>query len=180
MVTLDIFSDPICPWCYIGKARLDRALADAPDHPFTIRWRPFMLNPDMPADGMDRRAYLETKFGGRQGAIDAYLPVATMAEEAGLEINLDAIRTTPSTVDAHRLTHWAGIEGVQTAIVSALFKAYFVDGRDIGDHEVLGDIADGCGMDASLVLRLLASEADRREIVEMDATSRGIDRKSVV
>ncbi|WP_417719220.1 DsbA family oxidoreductase [Salipiger sp.] len=174
MVTLDIFSDPICPWCYIGKARLDRALADAPDHPFTIRWRPFMLNPDMPADGMDRRAYLETKFGGRQGAIDAYLPVATMAEEAGLEINLDAIRTTPSTVDAHRLTHWAGIEGVQTAIVSALFRAYFVDGRDIGDHEVLGDIADGCGMDASLVLRLLASEADRREIVEMDATSRGM------
>ena len=174
MVTLDIFSDPICPWCYIGKARLDRALADAPDHPFTIRWRPFMLNPDMPAGGMERRAYLETKFGGRQGAIGAYLPVATMAEEAGLEINLDAIRTTPSTVDAHRLTHWAGIEGVQTAIVSALFKAYFVDGRDIGDHEVLGDIADGCGMDASLVLRLLASEADRREIVEMDATSRGM------
>ena len=179
MVTLDIFSDPICPWCYIGKALLDRALLDEPDHPFTIRWRPFMLNPDMPAQGMDRRAYLEAKFGGKEGAVQAYMPVAEHAADAGLTLNLDAIETTPSTIDAHRLIHWGGIEGVQTAVVSSLFRAHFIDGRDIGDREVLADIADGCGLDASLIQRLLASDADRREIVEMDATARGMGVTSV-
>ncbi|APZ54395.1 DsbA family oxidoreductase [Salipiger abyssi] len=179
MVTLDIFSDPICPWCYIGKAYLDRALQDAPDHPFTLRWRTFMLNPQMPAEGMERRAYLEDKFGGKEGAVEAYMPVAEHAAQAGVEINLDAIERTPSTLDAQRLIHWAGIEGVQTPVVSALFRAYFVDGRDIGSREVLGDIADSCGLDASLILRLLASDADRKEVVEMDAAARGMGVTSV-
>lgn len=179
MVQLDIFSDPICPWCYIGKSYLDRALADAPDHPFRIRWLPFMLNPAMPPEGMDRRAYLEGKFGGKDGAIRAYLPVSQHAEQAGLEMNLDAIRTTPSTINAHRLIHWAEMEGVQTAVVSALFRAYFVDGRDIGDTDVLADVADSAGMDASVVLRLLATEEDRREIVERDAAARGMGINSV-
>lgn len=179
MIQLDIFSDPICPWCYIGKSYLDRALEANPDHPFTIRWLPFMLNPDMPAEGMDRRAYLEAKFGGQDGAVQAYLPVGEHAEKAGLKINLDRIERTPSTVDAHRLIHWAGIEGRQTPIVSALFRAYFVDGRDIGDAEVLADIADSQGMDASLILRLLATDEDRREIVERDAAARGMGINSV-
>ncbi|MFW2544526.1 DsbA family oxidoreductase [Primorskyibacter sp. 2E107] len=179
MIQLDIFSDPICPWCYIGKANLDRALEANPMHPFRVRWLPFMLNPDMPSEGMDRRSYLETKFGGQQGAVDAYLPVTQHAEKAGLKINLDAIKTTPSTVDAHRLIHWAEVEGMQTAVVSALFRAYFVDGRDIGEAEVLADIADSCGMDAALVLRLLATDEDRREIVERDAAARGMGVNSV-
>ncbi|MBU2962176.1 DsbA family oxidoreductase [Citreicella sp. C3M06] len=179
MVTLDIFSDPICPWCYIGKARLDAALLATPGHPFTLRWRPFMLNPDMPAGGMDRRTYLETKFGGRQGAINAYAPVAQEAEASGLTMHLDAIKRTPSTVDAHRLILWAGIEGVQTAVISSLFAAYFTEGRDIGDREVLGDIADACGLDASVVMRLLNSDADKREIFEMDAAARGMGVTSV-
>ncbi|MCR8549693.1 DsbA family oxidoreductase [Salipiger sp. P9] len=179
MVTLDIFSDPICPWCYIGKTLLDRALEAAPGHPFTLRWRPFMLNPQMPAGGMDRRLYLEEKFGGQDRAVAAYLPVAEHAKAAGLTLNLDAIARTPATLDAQRLIHWAGIEGVQTAVVSALFRAYFTEGRDIGDAEVLGDIADACGLDASLILRLLASDADRREIVEMDAAARGMGVTSV-
>ena len=179
MVTLDIFSDPICPWCYIGKSYLDRALQDAPDHPFTIRWRPFMLNPDMPAEGMDRRAYLETKFGGKDGAVKAYMPVFEHARDAGLTINLDAIERTPSTLDAHRLIHWAGIEKVQGRMVDALFQAYFVEGRDIGDHDVLADIADGCDMDASVVQRLLKSDADRDEIRARDAHSREMGVNSV-
>jgi predicted DsbA family dithiol-disulfide isomerase len=174
MVQLDIFSDPICPWCYIGKAYLDRAMEANPDHPFKVRWLPFMLNPAMPAGGMDRRTYLEEKFGGKQGAVDAYMPVQEHAQQAGLKINLDAIQTTPNTLDAHRLIHWAGIEGCQTPVASALFRAYFVDGRDIGDREVLADIADSNGMDAALVLRLLNSEADRREITEQDAAARGM------
>jgi len=149
MTQLDIFSDPICPWCYIGKAHLDKALSEHPDHPFQIRWLPFQLNPDMPAEGMDRRAYLEAKFGGKEGAIQAYLPVQQHADAAGLEIHLDKIQRTPNTRNAHRLIHWAEAEGVQTAMVSALFKAYFVEGRDIGDPEHLADIADSVEQDAT-------------------------------
>lgn len=179
MTQLDIFSDPICPWCYIGKAHLDRALAAHPDHPFQIRWLPFQLNPDMPAEGMDRRAYLEAKFGGQEGAVQAYLPVQEQAEKAGLEINLDRIARTPNTRDAHRLIHWAEAEGVQPAMVAALFRAYFVDGRDIGDREQLADIADSAGMNAALVHRLLDSDADLREIVDQDAAARGMGVTSV-
>lgn len=179
MIQLDIFSDPICPWCYIGKANLDRALADIPNHPFNIRWLPFMLNPAMPKDGMDRREYLESKFGGQEGAVQAYLPVHQHAEAAGLEIHLDKITRTPNTVDAHRLIHWSAMEGTQTAVVSSIFRAYFVEGRDISDHEVLADIADECAMDASVVLRLLKSDEDRREIVERDAAARGMGINSV-
>ncbi|HHC29644.1 MAG TPA: DsbA family oxidoreductase, partial [Rhodobacterales bacterium] len=105
MVKLVIFSDPICPWCYIGKSRLGRALESRPDHPFEIEWHPFMLNPDMPPGGMERRAYLEAKFGGKEGAVQAYLPVIDAAEKSGLTLNLDAIARTPSTLDAHRLIH---------------------------------------------------------------------------
>lgn len=179
MIKLDIFSDPICPWCYIGKARLDRALAARPDHPFQIEWHPFQLNPDMPAQGMDRRAYLEAKFGGKERAVQAYMPVIEHATQAGLEINLDAISTTPNTLDAHRLIHWAGIEGRQTAAVSALFRAYFIDGRDIGDTEVLADLADGIGMDAAVVLRLLASDADADDIRARDQAAREMGVNSV-
>jgi len=179
MTQLDIFSDPICPWCYIGKTYLDRALAEHPDHPFAIRWLPFQLNPDMPADGMDRRAYLEAKFGGKDGALQAYLPVEEHAKKAGVEMHLDRIARTPNTRDAHRLIHWAEAEGVQTAMVSALFRAYFVDGRDIGDREQLADIADSAGMDAALVHRLLDSDADLKEIVDQDAAARGMGITSV-
>jgi predicted DsbA family dithiol-disulfide isomerase len=178
-IKLDIMSDPICPWCYIGKAHLDRALAAHPDHPFVIEWHPFQLNPTMPAEGMDRRAYLEGKFGGKEGAVRAYAPVLANAEKAGLKIDFDGMKRTPNTLDAHRLIHWAGIEGKQTAAVSALFTAYFVDARDIGDADVLCDIADGIGMDASVVRRLLASDADRADIAGRDAHSRQMGINSV-
>ncbi|MFZ5961697.1 DsbA family oxidoreductase [Thalassococcus sp. BH17M4-6] len=179
MVKLDIMSDPICPWCYIGKTNLDRALAEVPDHPFTIEWHPFQLNPDMPVAGMDRRAYLEGKFGGKEAAVKAYMPVSEHAKAAGLELNLEGISRTPNTLDAHRLIHWAGIEGVQTATVMALFRAYFHDGRDISDHEVLGDIADGSGLDASVILRLLASDADVQNIRDRDSAAREMGINSV-
>ncbi|WP_273523963.1 DsbA family oxidoreductase [Rhodosalinus sediminis] len=172
MVKLDILSDPICPWCYIGKAQLDRALEAEPDHPFAVEWHPFQLNPDMPAEGMDRRSYLEAKFGGKEAAAETYAEIDAQARAAGLEIDWSRIDRTPSTLDAHRLIHWAGIEGCQTAIVSALFRAYFQEGRDIGRHEVLADIADARGMDASVVLRLLATDEDREEIAGRDAAAR--------
>jgi len=178
-VKLDIMSDPICPWCYIGKAHLDRALSAHPDHPFVIEWHPFQLNPDMPPEGMDRRAYLEGKFGGKEGAVKAYAPVVEHAKNAGLNINFEGMQRTPNTMNAHRLIHWAGIEGRQTAAVSALFKAYFVDARDIGDVEVLSDIADGIEMDASVVARLLESDADIDDIRARDAHSRQMGISSV-
>ena len=179
MVKLDILSDPICPWCYIGKANLDKALEAHPDHPFQIEWHPFQLNPEMPAGGMDRRAYLEAKFGGREGAVKAYAPVVEYAEKAGLKINFEAMQRTPNTLDAHRLIHWAGIEGRQGFIVDRLFKAYFVEGRDIGNHEVLADIADAAGMDASVVARLLKSDEDAQMIRDRDAHSRKMGVNSV-
>ncbi|MEM9576839.1 MAG: DsbA family oxidoreductase [Pseudomonadota bacterium] len=178
-VKLDILSDPICPWCYIGKAHLDLVLGEIPDHPFVIEWHPFQLNPEMPAEGMDRRDYLEGKFGGQEGAARAYAPVVEHAESAGLTIHLEKMKRTPNTLDAHRLIHWAGIEDRQTAAVSALFQAYFVEGRDIGDLEVLADIADMIEMDAAVVTKLLKSDADRQEIKDRDAHSRKMGVTSV-
>jgi predicted DsbA family dithiol-disulfide isomerase len=179
MVKLDIISDPICPWCFIGKTLLDRALETRPDHPFAVEWHPFQLNPEMPREGMDRRAYLEGKFGGKEGAFQAYQPIVEHAKKAGVEIEFDRIKRTPNTLDAHRLIHWAGIEGRQTPAVAGLFKAYFQQGRDIGDHEVLADLADGCGMDAAVVLKLLASDADVEDIRARDAHSRKMGVNSV-
>lgn len=179
MVKLDILSDPICPWCYIGKANLERALEAEADHPFIVEWHPFQLNPEMPVGGMDRRAYLENKFGGKDRAIQAYLPVVEHAKAAGLDINLESIERTPNTLDAHRLIHWAGIEGRQTPVVAALFSAYFKQGRDIGDHDVLADIADMAGMDAALVRRLLKTDEDTQNIRDRDAHARNMGVNSV-
>lgn len=178
-VRLDILSDPICPWCYIGKTHLDHALSQAPSNPFEIQFHPFQLNPDMPREGMDRRAYLEAKFGGKEGAVRAYAPVVEHAQAAGLTIDFEAMQRTPNTLDAHRLIHWAGIEGKQLAAVDALFAAYFTEGRDIGAADTLADIADSIGMDASVVLRLLASDADRDDIARRDAEARQMGVSSV-
>ncbi|ROU03982.1 DsbA family oxidoreductase [Histidinibacterium lentulum] len=170
MVRLDIISDPICPWCLIGKTQLDRALETA-GNPFEIVWHPFQLNPDMPPGGMDRADYLRAKFGDPAGG-DAYRAVRERAEAAGVVLDLDGITRVPNTVDAQRLIHWAGIEGCQSFVVQRLFEAYFRDGRDIGETDVLADVADGAGMDAAVVLRLLASDADREEIAEREARVR--------
>lgn len=176
MITLDILSDPICPWCYIGKANLDRALEARPDHALTIQWHPFQLNPDMPPEGADRRAYLETKFGGKENAVRVYSRIAEAAEAAGLSIDFGGIERTPNTLDAHRLIHWAGLEGRQTAAVSRLFKAYFELGLDIGDREVVLEIAGGIGMDRELAARLFESGADLDDIRARDehARQRGV------
>ena len=172
MIKLDILSDPICPWCYIGKANLDRALEARPDHPFEIEWHPFQLNPDMAEGGMDRQTYLETKFGGKENAAQVYGRIEDAAKATGLKIDFGAISKTPNTIDAHRLIHWAGLEGRQTAAVSRLFKAYFENGEDIGDRTVLLDIADGIGMDRAMTERLFDSDADVEDIRARDAHAR--------
>jgi predicted DsbA family dithiol-disulfide isomerase len=172
MTKLDIISDPICPWCYIGKARLDRALESRPDHSFEIEWHPFQLNPDMPPEGMDRREYLEAKFGGKQGAVDFYGNIAKAAEDSGLNVNFDKIDRTPSTLDAHRVIHWAGLEGKQTRFVTGLFKAFFVEGLDISKHQVLVDVACSVGIDGDMIAKLLAQEVDKAGIRKRDKNAR--------
>lgn len=172
MTKLDIISDPICPWCYIGKTKLDRALEKHPEHDLIIEWHPFQLNPTMPAEGMDRREYLEAKFGGKEGAVRVYGGIADAAETAGIEINFEGMKRTPSTLNAHRLLHWSALEGKQNAVVDRLFKAYFREGQDISDHDVLVDIATSAGMDANVTHRLLESDADAKDIQDRDAAAR--------
>jgi predicted DsbA family dithiol-disulfide isomerase len=179
MVKLDIISDPICPWCYIGKTLLDRALEAEPEHPFEIEWHPFQLNPDMPMEGMDRRAYLERKFGSKKAAVKVYGQIDQHARDVGLELDLGGIKRTPNTLNAHRLIHWAGIEQRQSMVVSAMFRAYFKEGRDISDVEVLADLADTCGMDAALIQRLLATDEDLEGVREKDAGFRKMGVNSV-
>lgn len=164
MTRLDIISDPVCPWCYIGKANLDRALAATPGTPFEIRWRPYQLNPDMPPGGMDRKAYLDAKFGGAGNAARIYGRIEAAAAEAGLDVDFGRIGRSPNTLDAHRLIHWAEAYGVQTAVVDALFRRYFAMGEDISDPAVLRAAAEAAGMDGNAVARLLASDADRAEV----------------
>ena len=172
MIRLDIFSDPICPWCCIGKANLDRALEAHAGHQFEIEWHPFQLNPDMPPEGADRRSYLEARFGGKQNAVGIYARVSEAAAAAGVSINFETMNRVPNTLDAHRLIHWAGLEGRQTAMVSTLFRAYFRDGKDIGDKATLAALAGDAGMDESLATRLLATESDRADIAARDAHAR--------
>lgn len=174
MIQLDIISDPICPWCYIGKTRLDQALAARPSHPFVIEWHPFQLNPDMPREGIDRSGYYAAKFGGAENAAKVTEEIMAAAAETGLDFDLDAIPRVPNTLDAHRLILWAGTEGVQSQVITALFDAYFQEGRDIGNREVLADIADTVGLDAAMMHHLLQSDADLDTIREKDAAFRGM------
>src|SRR5690606_12061961 len=160
MTRLDIISDPICPWCYIGTANLDRAIAETGENPFEIDWRIFQLNPDMPPEGMDRQSYLETKFGGPERAREIYARVEAAAAEAGLDMQFDRIPRTPNTMDAHRLIRWSRATGHQSAVVGRLFADYFTNGRDISDHEVLLDAAASVGMEREVVARLLSGAAD--------------------
>ena len=176
MIRLDIFSDPVCPWCYIGKAYLDRALEAHADHPFAVAWHPFQLNPEMPAGGADRATYLEQKFGGRDKAVAIYARVEEAAQDAGVAIDFAAMKRMPNTLDAHRLIHWAGLEGRQTAMVSALFRAYWREGRDIGDVAVLATLAGEVGLDAAAIARLLATDADAGDLIarDQDARAKGV------
>jgi predicted DsbA family dithiol-disulfide isomerase len=172
LTKLDILSDPICPWCLIGKTFLDRALEARPEHNVIVEWHPFMLNPTMPADGMDRRAYLEAKFGGKDAAVRTYAQIEKAAQDAGLSVSFEKIGRTPSTIDAHRLIWWAGVEGYQNAVVDRLFNAYFREGLDIGDHEVLVSIAKAVGMDHAAIAELLRSQSEIDFIQQRDHSAR--------
>ena len=158
-LSLEVISDAICPWCWVAKRRLDRALAAlAPGIMASVTWRPFELNPDIPKAGLDRRAYRARKFGSweQSQALDAQVTAA--AQPDGLVFRHELMERTPNTINAHRLIWLAGREGKQNAAVEALFAAYFHDGRDLGDTDVLIDIGTSVGLNGAQVSEMLASD----------------------
>ena len=146
---LDIFSDTICPWCFVGKRRLSRALAARPQPRMAIRWRAFQLNPGMPTDGMVRERYIDAKFGSPERAKRIYEAVSAVGASEGIQFNFEAIKRTPNTILSHRLLRRAGKEDKQDALLEAMFQAYFVEGRDIGNAQVLGEIGELVGLAGS-------------------------------
>lgn len=170
---LDVYSDVICPWCFIGKQHMQRALSElAHDgEGFVVNWRAFQLNPDMPQGGVARDDYRARKFGSLARSRELDAQVAASAAAAGIEIRHDRMLRTPNTVDAHRLIRRAGEAGCQDAVVDRLFQDYFVDGQDIGDLGVLAAAAEACGMEDAA--NFLASDSGRAEVLAEDAAARG-------
>ncbi|MGB3445949.1 MAG: DsbA family oxidoreductase [Xanthobacteraceae bacterium] len=162
-LTLDIVSDVVCPWCYIGKHRIESALALVQDVPVEVRWRPFFLNPWVPREGISRDEYLTTKFG----SVEAYGKIASRvvdaASEEGLVYRPDTVKRQPNTLDCHRLIHWAARDpsgDKAAAVKQRLMELYFRDGGDLTDSEVLVQAAADCGMDAVAVRQRLATDED--------------------
>ncbi len=171
---IDVISDAICPWCYIGKRHLERALEilEKDRLHFTVAWHPFQLNPDMPVEGVDRQKYREAKFGGPERARQIDERITGTAATVGLDFHLEKLTRTPNTVNAHRLIRFAGQKGVQDDVVEALFDAYFCRGADIGDAKVLAEIGNNGGLDDEEVLAMLASDEGRKEVLAGDQMAR--------
>lgn len=171
---IDIVSDAICPWCYIGKRQLERALAmlAAEGLTFDIHWNPFQLNPDMPSEGRDRAAYRLWKFGSAEKSAALDQRVTEAAAGVGLEFHMDRQQRTPNTIDAHRLIWFAGQKGVQDATMEAVFNAYFTQARDIGDRSVLLDAAQQAGLDRAETEAFLSSDLADREMRAADHAAR--------
>ena len=157
---IDFISDTVCPWCFIGKRRLARAIAMRPNIAFDVRFRPYRLDPTVPKGGMDRDAYMTAKFGKNGGVSEAQRVIAAEGAKEGIEFDFAAIRKTPNTLDSHRLIRWAELTGVQDDVVERLFAAYFQNGEDIGDIRVLAEIADASGMDGAQIADRLESDQD--------------------
>lgn len=168
---IDIFSDTICPWCLIGKRRLERALALRPDIEATVRWHAFQLNPWMPPEGMERAAYLTAKFGSKDAG-SVYDNIRRVGAAEGIDFRFDLIARTPNTLQSHRLVRRAGALGRQQEVVEALFRAYFQEGLNVGDPETLAAIAADCGLDRDDTLTWLAGDEEREAVVAEDAGAR--------
>ena len=162
---IDVFSDPICPWCYIGKRRLEAALEQfGRAGQVTVRWRAFQLNPGMPPEGMARDAYLALKFGGDVRAGEIYDAIGRAGSGVGIPFAFERIERTPNTIQAHRVIRHAARTGHDGEVVEALFRGYFLDGRDLSDDRVLAEIAGECGLAAEDVQNYLAGKEDKQEI----------------
>ncbi len=179
-LNVDVVSDIVCPWCYVGKRHLEIAIAAVPDIEIAVRWRPYQLNPQMPKQGMSREKYMAEKFGKGKSSEDVYKRLEDIGTGLDINFQFQAIEFAPNTLDAHRLIHWAGGSsdgdranvgkfGHQTDLVTRLFEVYFVEGGDLGNHQTLIEAAQSLGMNGDLVAELLTSERDVDAIKEQVA-----------
>jgi len=161
---IDVVSDTVCPWCFIGKRRLARALEMRPEIAFDVQWRPYQLDPNIPREGVNRASYMKAKFGDgpRVAAMSESLKAEGLRE--GISFAFEKIDRRPNTIDSHRLIRWAAVAGIQDSVVERLFAAYFLEGRDIGDPGVLEFLAADVGMDSVQVAELLADDTDRAAV----------------
>ena len=177
VLTIDVVSDVVCPWCYIGKRKLEAALAlpQAADLPrAVVRWHPFQLNPDMPALGVSRKQYLEDKFGGPARAAEIYARVRAAGLGAGLDLNIDGITTQPNTLAAHALIAFAQQQGAGNEVKERLLQAYFVENRFIGSVDVLAAIAAEAGLDAKAAREWVSNPDQLQAVASADAQARGM------
>lgn len=173
ILNIDVYSDVICPWCFVGKHRLEKALAAVKDRfEARVTWHPFELNPDMPKEGLDRKAYRSAKFGSWEKSLALDEQVKTAGASEGMNFRHDLMKRTPNTFDAHKLILLAGREGVQDKVVDAVFNGYFVEGKDVGNRETLIEIATAAGMDAERVKTFLESEESTNAVNEAEAKGR--------
>jgi predicted DsbA family dithiol-disulfide isomerase len=174
--TIDVVSDVVCPWCYIGKRRLAAALNRIAqrrgDLDFRVSWHPFQLNPDLPTEGVDRKRYLEDKFGGPERAAEIHARVSEAGASVGIPFAFERILRQPNTLDAHRLIGWAQRQRAADGLVEALFRAYFIDGRYLGERATLAAIAAEAGFDAAAALAMLDGTEGLDEVRSMDARVR--------
>jgi predicted DsbA family dithiol-disulfide isomerase len=173
-MTVDVVSDVVCPWCYLGKRRLELALQQAEDIEVEVRWRPFQLDPTIPDEGVDREDYFREKFGDLTRVAAIHERLKELGNGVGIRFAFERIARTPNTLDAHRLIRWASIEGAGEAVVEKLFSLFFEDGADLGDIDVLVEAAVAAGLPGDLVRRLLEGDADRNEVREEIATAQRI------
>ena len=175
-LTVDIVSDFVCPWCWIGKRGLDTLRAE---RSLVTRWHPYLLHPDMPKGGVDRREFSRAKFGSDERARELARGVEAAAAEAGLTLDLSRVTRIPDTRDAHRLMRWAQGLGTGDAVGEALFRAHFAEGRDIGDAATLAEIGGAAGMDTALVAELLAGDSERERVESEAQKARDLDISGV-
>ena len=174
MTRLEIVSDPVCPWCYLGAANLMRAVAQADIHPFAFAWRPYQLDPEIPPEGRDRAAHMAAKFPDQRRLAEAHARLVRMGAESGIAFRFDRITRAPNTLDAHRVIRWAEPEGLQTRTAMALFRRYFEEGEDISEPAVLRAAAEEAGLDGAVIATLLAGDADRAELKAEADTARAM------
>lgn len=171
-MNIEIISDTVCPWCLVGKRKLEAALKQRPDLDVTIEWKPFQLNPDMPPEGKDRKTAIAEKFGSLENAQQIYQRVSMAGKDVGVDFNFDAIPRTPNTQNSHRLIHWAAQFDAQNAVVEILFRKFFIDGLDIGDREVLLDAAEEAGLERELIASRLDTDLDLQRVLAEDVQAR--------
>lgn len=169
---IDVFSDVVCPWCFIGKRRLDAALAAAGLTDAQVHWHAFQLNPDIPPGGVDRREYMRQKFGSEESIARIHERVSEVGRSAGIEFRFDRISRSPNTFDAHRLLKLAATQGRQSVLKEALLNAYFLEGLDIGDHGVLSEIAAKAGMSGDIKAWLAGQEGSQDVQADLQTAAR--------